>query len=284
MINFGGSEVVYTYEESGIVILPVPYDETSTYGKGADKGPEALLEASVNLEFYDIETGTEAHRRGIFTLPPILEKSSPDAMVDAVRSACSGLYESGRFPVVIGGEHSVSIGAIQAATDRFEEITILQIDAHSDLRDEYEGSRFNHACVMARAREIAPIVQIGIRSMSFDEASTADRERIFCAHELWQDKSLWLKALDLLAGNVYLTIDLDGFDPGIMPSTGTPEPGGPAYREIMNFLKEVFKSRNVVGFDVVELCPSPHNKAPDFMAARIVYQLLSYREWCHSFP
>ncbi|MFO7573886.1 MAG: agmatinase [Bacteroidales bacterium] len=283
-MNFGGDEVVYTYEESEIIIVPVPYDETSTWVKGADRGPEALLEASVNLEFYDIETGTEAHKRGIFTLPPITEKSSPEAMVEAVRSVCSGLYESRRFPVVIGGEHSVSIGAIQAAVQRFDNITILQIDAHSDLREEYEGSKFNHACVMSRARELAPIVQVGIRSMSLDEQASADRSRIFCAHELWEDKSLWSKALDLLTENVYLTIDLDGFDPGIMPSTGTPEPGGPPYREIMNFLKEVILRRNVVGFDVVELCPSPHNKAPDFTAARIIYQLLSYRECRHSFP
>lgn len=284
MINFGGSEVNYSYEESEIIIVPVPYDETSTWVKGADRGPEALLEASVNLEFYDIETGTEAHKRGIFTLPPVTEKSSPEAMVEAVRATCSGLYESGRFPVVIGGEHSVSIGAIQAAAGRYSDITILQIDAHADLRDEYEGSGFNHACVMARAKEAAPVVQVGIRSMSLDELESADRSRIFCAHELWEDKSLWNKALDLLTENVYLTIDLDGFDPGIMPSTGTPEPGGPPYREIMNFLKDVIVRRNVVGFDVVELCPSPHNKAPDFTAARIIYQLLSYREWRHSFP
>lgn len=284
MINFGGSEVVYSFEESEVIILPVPYDETSTYGKGADKGPEALLEASVNLEFYDIETGTEAHRRGIYTLPPLLEKSSPDAMVDAVRSACKEIYESDRFPVVIGGEHSVSIGAIMAAADMYDEITILQVDAHSDLREEYEGSRFNHACVMARARDVAPIVQVGIRSMSLEEATTANMARIFCAHELWDNKSLWSQALGLLSANVYLTIDLDGFDPGIMPSTGTPEPGGPQYRDIMNFLREVFINRNVVGFDVVELCPSPTNKAPDFMAARILYQLLSYRELSHSSP
>jgi agmatinase len=284
MINFGGSEVVYTYEESEIIIVPVPYDGTSTYMKGSDKGPEALLEASVNLEFYDIETGTEAHKRGIFTLPPVRENSSPEAMVEAVRKVCTDLWQKKRFPVIIGGEHSVSIGAIQAAAGIFDNLTILQVDAHSDLRDEYEGSGFNHACVMARAREVAPVVQVGIRSMSLDELEAADRSRIFCAHELWDDKSLWSKALDLLTENVYLTIDLDGFDPGLMPSTGTPEPGGPNYRDVMNFLKEVILHRHVVGFDIVELCPSPYNKAPDFTAARILYQLLSYREWRRSFP
>lgn len=276
-MNFGGDEVVYSYEESEIIIVPVPYDETSTWMKGSDRGPQAILEASVNLEFYDIETGTEAHMKGIFTLPPVTEKSSPESMAEAVRQTCTELYESGRFPVVIGGEHSVSIGAIQAAAQKFDDITILQIDAHADLRQEYEGSPFNHACVMARAREVAPIVQVGIRSMSLEEVPFADRARMFCAHELWRDKSLYGKALDLLGSNVYITIDLDGFDPGIMPSTGTPEPGGPPYREITEFLREVIAKRNVVGFDVVELCPSDHTKAPDFMAARLIYQLLSYK-------
>jgi agmatinase len=277
IMNFGGSEVVYSYEESGIIIIPVPYDETSTWMKGADKGPEAILEASVNLEFYDLETGSEAHNYGIHTLPPITVKSSPEEMVSEVKTKCAGLYEDGKFPVVIGGNHSVSIGAIQAAVDKFPGITILQIDAHSDLRQEYEGSPFNHACVMARAREIAPIIQVGIRSMSRDELPYIDRNRMFCAHELYDDKSLYGKAINLLTNSVYITIDLDGFDPGLMPSTGTPEPGGPPYREILGFLRNVINQRNVVGFDVVELCPSSHNKSPDFMAARLIYQLLSYK-------
>lgn len=276
-MNFGGSEVVYNYNESKIIILPVPYDETSTWMKGADKGPEAILKASVNLEFYDAETDSEAHTEGIFTLPPVTEKSSPDAMVEAVRLKCLDLYRSEKFPVVIGGNHSVSIGSIQAAVELHNDITILQIDAHSDLRPEYEGTPLNHACVMARARDIAPIVQVGIRSMSSDELPFADKSRIFFAHDLYDDKSLYERALNMLTDNVYLTIDLDGFDPSIMPSTGTPEPGGPPYREILAFLKKVISNRNLVGFDVVELCPSPHTKAPDFMAARLIYQLLSYQ-------
>ncbi|MBE0676999.1 MAG: agmatinase [Bacteroidales bacterium] len=276
MTNFGGSEVIYGFDESRIIVIPVPYDGTSTYMKGSDKGPQAILDASYNLEFYDIETGTEAHKQGIFTIAPVAGHDTPESMVEDVRGVCRSLYEGGRFPVVIGGEHSVSIGAIQAAAERFSNLSVLQIDAHADLRDEYLGSRYNHACVMARAREVAPIVQVGIRSMSLEELPNADRGRMFCAHELWSDKSLYERALSLLTDNVYITIDLDGFDPGIMPSTGTPEPGGPPYREIMNFLREVIARRNVVGFDVVELCPSPVNKAPDFMAARIIYQLLSY--------
>jgi agmatinase len=276
-MNFGGHEVVYDYPRSEIIILPVPYDETSTWMKGADKGPDAILDASVNLEFYDIETDSEVHLHGIHTVPPVTEKSSPDKLVEAVRDRVNALLEDGKFPVTIGGNHTVSIGAIRAVSERVGNLTVLQLDAHADLRQTYEGSVFNHACAMARAREMAPVVQVGIRSMSAEELPYADRSRIFFSHQLYLDKSLYARAIDLLTDNVYITIDLDVLDPSLMPSTGTPEPGGPEYSELLNFLKAVIGSKNVVGFDVVELCPSPTNKAPDFVAAKIVYQLLSYR-------
>lgn len=276
-MNFGGHEVVYGYGESGIVILPVPYDETSTWMKGADKGPDAIMEASVNLEFYDIETDSEAHRHGIYTDVPVTVKSSPEALISAVHDRVLSLLSDKKFPVIVGGNHTISIGSIKAFAQHYSGLTILQLDAHSDLRQEYEGSVLNHACVMARAREVAPVVQVGIRSMSAGELPYVDRSRIFYSHELYDDKSFYSKALSQLSSNVYITIDLDVFDPSLMPSTGTPEPGGPEYREIMNFLKNVIGHRNVVGFDIVELCPSPANKMPDFVAARIIYQLLSYR-------
>jgi len=277
MINFGGHEVVYGYNESEIIILPVPYDETSTWIRGADKGPEAILEASVNLEFFDIETWSEAHLKGIHTVEPVLERESPEKLVNAVQERVGSLLDQGKFPVLIGGNHTVPIGSFRAYAERYKDLTILQLDAHSDLRHVYEGSEYNHACAMARAREVAPIVQVGIRSMSIDELPFADSNRIFYAYQLYKDKSLYFRALDLLTENVYITIDLDVFDPSIMPSTGTPEPGGPDYFELMFFLKDVIKSRNVVGFDVVELCPSLANKAPDFLAAKVIYQILSYR-------
>ena len=154
---------------------------------------------------------------------------------------------------------------------------MLQIDAHADLRPIYEGSEFNHACAMARTKEFAQLVQVGIRSMSAEELPYADKDRIFFSHKLYYDKSLYKKAIDLLSENVYITIDLDAFDPSIMPSTGTPEPGGPSYYELLHFMRDVIKTRNVVGFDIVELCPSETNKSPDFIAAKIIYQLLSYR-------
>jgi agmatinase len=277
MMNFGGNEVVYDYQHSRIIILPVPYDETSTWMRGSDKGPDAILDASPNLEFFDVETFSEAHLAGIHTVDPVLEKGSPEKLVDAVYQRTKELLRDGKFPVIIGGNHTVPIGAFKAYSEEFSDLTILQLDAHADLRPEYEGTPLNHACAMARAREFAPIVQVGIRSMSKEELPNFERERMFFAHDLYHDKSLYSKALGMLSGNVYLTIDLDVLDPSLMPSTGTPEPGGPAYTELMHFLRDVIKTRNLVGFDVVELCPSPVNKAPDFIAAKLVYQLLSYR-------
>ena len=276
-MNFGGHEVIYDYQGSRIIILPVPYDATSTWMKGSDKGPEAILEASVNLEFYDIETASEAHLAGIHTIEPILEEESPEKLADAVYRRVSELLNDGKFPVIIGGNHTVPIGAFRAYSEHYDDLSILQLDAHADLRQEYEGSPLNHACVMARAREYAPIVQVGIRSMSKDELPYAEKDRMFFSHELYYDKSLYSKALEKLGRNVYLTIDLDVLDPSLMPSTGTPEPGGPDYTELMHFLRDVIRTRNLVGFDVVELCPSESNKAPDFIAAKIIYQLLSYR-------
>jgi agmatinase len=276
-MNFGGNEVVYNYQESKIIIVPVPYDETSTWMKGADKGPDAILEASVNLEFYDIETSSEAHLKGIFTVPPVVQKESPELLAEEVCNRVMTLLSENKFPVIIGGNHTVSIGSVKAFSQKFKNLTVLQLDAHSDLRQEYEGSKLNHACAMARAREFAPIVQVGIRSMSAEEVQFTERDRIFYSHELYYNKDLYKKAIDKLSENVYITIDLDVFDPSIMPSTGTPEPGGPPYFELLHFMRDVIKNRNVVGFDVVELCPSATNKSPDFIAAKIIYQLLSYK-------
>lgn len=276
-MNFGGNEVLYNYSESGIIIVPVPYDETSTWIKGADKGPDAVLDASVNLEFYDVETSSEAHLKGINTIAPILEKETPQKLVKAVYDTILSILSEKKFPVIIGGNHTVSIGAIKAFSEYFGNLSVLQLDAHTDMRQIYEGSEFNHACTMARAHEFASLVQVGIRSMSAEEVPFIETDRIFFSHELYYDKSLYKKALDKLTDNVYITIDLDVFDPSLMPSTGTPEPGGPSYFELLHFLRDIIKARNVVGFDVVELCPSPTNKAPDFIAAKIIYQLLSYR-------
>jgi agmatinase len=275
-MNFGGAEVIYDYSGSDIIIIPVPYDATSTWMRGAEKGPDAIMEASVNLEFYDIETLSSVHKRGIHTIPPVAAGNSPEELVNEVYNKTDEILSDGKFPVIIGGNHTVSIGSVKAISDHYDDLTVLQLDAHADMRQAYEGSPLNHACAMARITEMVPAVQLGIRSMSEDELPFVREDRIFYSHDLFHDKTLYKKALDLLTGNVYITIDLDVFDPSLMPSTGTPEPGGPAYYELMHFLKIVAGERNVVGFDVVEMCPSPVNKTPDFVAAKVIYQLLSY--------
>ncbi len=278
MRNYGDFEDKYTdYRTAEIAILPVPYDGTSTWIKGADKGPEALLDASFNMEFYDIETGTEVYKKGIATLAPVTEDSTPEAMSDEVERRMDAIIKDGKFPVMIGGEHSVSIGAIRAIAKNYEEFSVLQLDAHSDMRDTYEGSTHNHACIMARAKEVATnVTQVGIRSTwPAEEGHNIDPERIFYAYKIKEESGWEEKVSKQLCKNVYITIDLDVLDPAIMPSTGTPEPDGLSYRQVLNLLKRVIAEHNVIGLDVVELCPNDINKAPDFLASKLIYQFLS---------
>lgn len=264
------------YESAAIAILPVPYDGTSTWIKGADRGPEALLDASYNLEFYDIETESEVYKQGIATLDPVVESSSPEAMSDEVERRVERILDDGKFPVLIGGEHSVSIGAFRAMALRYPNISILQLDAHSDMRDEYEGSPCNHACVMARAKELTPnITQVGIRSTAREELHNIDPERTFYAHRMAEDSGWIERVSSQLGEEVYITIDLDVLDPSVLPSTGTPEPGGMSYREVISLLRRIIEEHRVVGLDVVELCPNPSAKASDFLAAKLIYQFLS---------
>lgn len=280
-MNFGGTDLKKTqYKTAKIVVLPVPYDGTSTWIKGADKGPDALLEASANMELYDIETDSEVCEQGIFTDKPITEDSSPEKMTAAVKKKVAEHLKNKKFVVLLGGEHSVSIGAIEAHVEAFRDITILQFDAHSDLREQYHGSKCNHACVMARAKDIAPIVQVGIRSMDSSEKPNLKKSTVFFAEDIVRDKDWIKKVVSKLKKNVYITIDLDAFDPAIMPSTGTPEPGGLFWYDVIGLLKAVCKKKNVVGLDVVELCPDKNNKSPDFLAAKLVYKLLSYKFEC----
>ncbi len=262
---------------AAIHILPVPYDGTSTWIKGADRGPDALLDASYNLEFYDLEYESEVFQRGIYTSPALDCPPDPETLSRQVRQQSEALLSAGRFPVIIGGEHSVSIGAIQAHAHHYSDLTVLQFDAHSDLRDSYHDSRYNHACVMARARECARIVQVGIRSTDTCELRNMDKNRVFFAHDICAGQNpQWMEqALELLTRHVYITIDLDVFDPAYVPGTGTPEPGGMNWYQIINFLKLVFAHRQVTGFDIVELCPLPDNKVSDFLAAKLLYKMLT---------
>ncbi len=264
-------------EKSRVVIVPVPYDKTSSWGKGADKGPTAILEASQIVENYDIESDSEPYKTGIYTDNPVTEDRTPEKMAQAVEKRITAHLSKGKFPIVLGGEHSVSIGAIQAIAKKHGKVTVLQLDAHGDLRDEYHGSKYSHACIMARAQDICKTVQVGIRSMDSSEKARAKKSHIFFAEKIAGKKDWIKKVLSVLKGNVYVTIDLDVFDPSIMPSTGTPEPGGLLWYEVLDLLRAVFKKTNVVGFDVVEMCPNKNDKAPDFLAAKLVYKLISYK-------
>ena len=277
-LNYGGLDAGYTkLEKARIVVLPVPYDETSTWGKGADLGPEAILEASANMELYDIETDSEVYRLGIFTSDPILEKSSPEAMVNAVQQQTAEFLKMNKFVVGLGGEHSVTPGFVRAFFEFFPDMCVLQLDAHTDLRPEYNGTPYNHACAMSRVRELCPVIQAGIRSMDSIEKPFLVRENLFLAEDIFDNDSWMDKAIGRLSKNVFITIDLDVFDPSIMPSTGTPEPGGLLWYQVIRFLKKVNASRNIIGFDVVELAPVENEKSSDFLASKLVYKILSYK-------
>ena len=262
---------------SKVVILPVPYDGTSTWGKGADKGPEAILEASANMELYDIETDSEVYKKNIFTAKPVLEKGAPEKMVKKVKLAVGEFLKQNKFVVTLGGEHSVAAGVVGAYAGKFKNLSVLQLDAHADLRPEYHGSKYNHASTMARVSKLCPIVQVGIRSMDITEKPFINKTRVFFAEDIY-DKTAWMdKAISKLTDKVYLTIDLDVFDPSILPSTGTPEPGGLDWYQVLEFLKKVIDKKEVVGFDIVELCPNKNEKSSDFLAAKLIYKLLSYK-------
>lgn len=275
--NYGGLDAGFTaFEQAKVVVVAVPYDETSTWGKGADKGPDAIIEASANMELYDIETDSEVYKTGIFTAPAVTEKSSPENMVNAVHREAANYLKKGKFVVGLGGEHSVTTGFVRAHADAYSNMSVLQLDAHTDLRPEYEGSPYNHACVMSRVAELCPFVQVGIRSMDTVEKPFLVKNKLFLAEDIHSRNNWYQEVVDQLTENVYITIDLDVFDPSIMPSTGTPEPGGMLWYETVKLLKLVSQQRNIIGFDVVELAPTEYDKAPDFLAAKLVYKVLSY--------
>jgi len=276
--TFAGIPDVYaSSDKAKIVLIPVPYDGTSTWQKGADKGPKAFLEASENMELYDIETDSEVYKEGIYLADAITENSSPEAMVDAVHEITKKYIKKNKFVTIFGGEHSISIGTIRAFDECYNSLTVLHIDAHADLRESYEGSKCNHACAVYEASQTTNLVQVGIRSMDAIEKTVADDDKTFYAHEMVTDDFWMGNVIDQMTDTVFITFDLDAFDPSIMPSTGTPEPGGLLWYETLDFLKKVFEEKNVVGFDIVELCPNESDKSSDFLAAKLYYKMLSYK-------
>ena len=283
MLNtFGGLPDEYTsFGNAKIALLPVPYDMTSTYGKGADRGPAALIDATPYLEFYDFETDYEVYRKGIFIAKPISENTSPEKVVDAVYREVAGFLKAGKFTVVLGGEHTVSIGTVKAHSEKFRNVSVLQLDAHSDLRQEYLGSKYNHACAMARIKEYCPIVQVGIRSTDVSELEYINRKNVFLAEDIFCRKEYsnyrWAdKVVKRLPENVYITVDLDVFDPSVLPGTGTPEPGGLGWYDVLVLVKKTMMQKNVIGFDIVELAPD-ESRVSEFTAAKLLYKMLSYK-------
>ncbi|MBN2453859.1 MAG: agmatinase [Candidatus Omnitrophica bacterium] len=281
--NYLGLEEEYSsIKKSKVVIVQAPYDKTTTYVHGAVNGPAAIIDASRYMERFDDELNQETFKIGIHTMDPLPVRDLPsEEMVEKVYAQTGELLKANKFPVLLGGEHAVTIGAVKAFKDAYPGLSVLHLDAHSDLRDTYFGSKLNHGCVARRISEICPIVQAGTRSISKEEkdflASGANgRIKIFNVYDILE-MPLWKDSVsNSLSENVYITIDLDVFDPALVPATGTPEPGGIGWYEALSLLREVTKDKKVVGFDVVELCPIKGNVASDFLAAKLVYRLLGY--------
>ena len=279
--RFGGlSEAESAYETSRVVILPVPFDGTVTYGKGTSRGPEAILEASMQVELFDEETRRQPFKVGIHTAEPVdCTGIDADEMVRRVESRVERYLADDKFVVTLGGEHSISPGVTGPLSRRHEDLVIVHFDAHSDLRESYQGSRNNHACAGARMREHARLIQIGIRSQSPEERELIERGEVQTLFAYMMHGVDWAPGvLETIpeGASVYVTIDLDYFDPSVMPATGTPEPGGGEWYPTLRFLKALASRVRVVGFDVMELAPIPGLHAPDFLTARLVYKLLSY--------
>lgn len=282
---YGLSEEFSIYEKSKVVVLPVPCDVTRTWLTGenwkrmdSSKGPTAIIQASMNMELYDTESGKTTAEIGIHTLPEIKVKDI-ETTINKIEQQISAQLDKNKFAVMLGGEHAITTGAVRAYKKKFPGMSVLQLDAHSDLREDFEGGgKYSHAAVMSRVRELCPAVQVGIRSMSDEEAEKIKKAKldIFYAKDIYDNDNWMDKAISKLTNDVYITIDLDCFDPSIMPSTGTPEPGGLGWYQVLKFLKKVSEKKKIIGFDVVELAPNKDNVAPDFMAAKLIYKLLGF--------
>ena len=269
-------------DSANAVILPVPYEATTSYGAGAAAGPRGIIESSRYMELYDQELHSDPSSLGIHTLPGLeLTRDSTKAAMDELHLAYGRILKTigERFLLMLGGEHSVSGPAILNQVNRHGRLSILQLDAHLDLRSEFDGSEYSHACVMSRVRESVDIVAVGIRGAAEDEVAlveTDDDITVIWADNMWEDDKWMGRVMDALGDPVYITVDVDYFDPSLMPSTGTPEPGGGDWYRTLRLLRSVFKERNVVGCDVVELAPSQGGHAADFLAAKLVYKLIGY--------
>jgi agmatinase len=279
--EYGGTTPTTTdFEHARVVIFPIPLDRTTSYVPGTRNGPHEILVASAHMELWDEETQTDVHSIGIFTLPEMeFPFASMDEVVREIRRVTAELLNRDKFPFILGGEHSITPAVVGAMAAKYSGLSVLQIDAHADLRESFMGTPHNHACAMRRTLEFARTTQVGIRSLSPEEAAAAPT----LATEIFYDFNMranadWVdRIVDSLSEQVYITIDVDGLDPAIMPATGTPEPGGLSWYETLAVLRRVIERRTVVGCDVVELSPMPGHVAPNFLCAKLIYKILSYR-------
>ncbi len=278
---FGGAiPTPAQFDTAAAVILPVPFDRTTSYVPGTRNGPREIIQASSHMELWDEEMGVDIHDVGIYTLPEMeLPFAELSQCLDEIQRVAGELLDRNKFLVTLGGEHSITPPLVAAAAQRHRGLHVLQIDAHADLRDSFMGTPFNHACAMRRTLEHAPVSQVAIRSMSTEEAEVAAsiNPRIFYDHELHRSPDWIQRVVASLGDPVYITIDSDGLDPAIMPATGTPEPGGLSWYEATALLRAVFDARTVVACDLVELSPIPGLVAPNFLGAKLVYKMLTYR-------
>lgn len=274
---FGGIDTARAnFEQASILLQSVPFDGTSTWGKGADKGFDAFLDATDNMELYDIETDSEVYDRGVWILPEVNGKTAEE-MFRNVYAKTKELLKTGKFLTFFGGEHSISIGIIKAYYEAFPDITILQLDAHADLRPEYQGTPYNHACALYDASKNTKLIQVGIRSMDKAEMEHLDKNKCFFMQDIYDHNDWMDRSIDLMSNQVYITLDLDVFDPSILPGTGTPEPGGMQWYQMLTYLRKVFEKKEVLGFDIVELAPIEGMPASEFLVSKLYYKMLSYK-------
>jgi N1-aminopropylagmatine ureohydrolase len=280
-LAFGGAlPHVRSFDDSKVVILPVPVDRTTSYIPGTRNGPREILQASSHMELWDEEVGADVHGVGIFTLPEMeLPFGELAPLMEEIGRVAYEILSRDKFLVTLGGEHSITPPLVRAAARKHPGLSVLQIDAHADLRDSFMGTPNNHACAMRRTLDYAPVTQVGIRSMSTEEAAVASslKTTIFYDVSMRNDPNWIQRVVSSLGDPVYITIDVDGMDPAIMPATGTPEPGGLSWYEMLTLLRTVIRQRTVVACDVVELSPIPGLLAPNFLCAKLVYKILTYR-------
>lgn len=280
-LTFGGTlPETPTFANAKAVILPIPLESTTSYVPGTRNGPREILVASSHMELWDEEMNTDVHGIGIYTLPEMeLPFDDMGDLMAEIRRVAGAIVDADKFPVILGGEHSITAPVVAAVAAKHPGVSVLQIDAHADLRDSYMGTCHNHACAMRRVLDHARLTQVGIRSMSTEEAKAAPTlaTTIFYDVSMRQDKHWINRVVESLGDTVYITIDADGMDPAIMPAVGTPEPGGLSWYEMLSLLRAVITSRRVVGCDVVELCPIPGMIAPNFLCAKLVYKILTYQ-------